>query len=348
MKTIKTLLFFLIFGLAAMSCGSDEPAKVSADKAAAEFSSANDAVAADLAAFMEAPGFTAMGSLSSLNSAANPFGRMKSVNREDVRNQINAGLYGIRSILLGSTENGRISGDQPFDFDGKKGVYTYNFDIQDFEFASGGSIVEIHFPTTEGVAVNDGVFKLTAYEEISTPNGDDLYSPTLVQATILVDGTKEAEIDMTAGYDDTDSMNKVDLYLYVNPYTVDLNFDDSKSTSTSFAAALSKDNSVIIGAGISVVFMTSDKQDPKTVNGYFQLMSIKFIINVDATNQNAQDINDIIKITIKIDGANAGKVVFEQDAVTGELVPYVKYNDGTTELLETLFANLETQLGGLM
>jgi len=347
MKTNKIHLFVIIIPLFMMSCGSDEPAKVSPAKAEAAFNAANDQIATELAAFYEAPGFTAMNSLSSLNSSANPFGRMKSLKRTEVKDQLKSGLYSLRSMLLSSAAEGRVSGDEPFNYNEKKGTYTYNFETDDFDYTAGGSIVKILFPT-ENSLTNDGEFQLTAYQEKSTPNGDDMYSITLLQATIFVDGTKEAEIDLDASYGSDDDMEKVDLYLFLNPFTVDLNFDDSKSTATSFSASLSKSGDVIIGFGLDVVFQTADKDEPKSVNGHVQLMNIRFVIKIDTSNPNANDINDLIDITIKIDGAVAGKVIFEQDSLTGELVPYVKYNDGSTELLETLFDNLATQLEGII
>ncbi len=143
----------------------------------------------------------------------------------------------------------------------------------------------------------------------------------------------------------------VDIYFFVSPYSIELNFDDTKATATSFSQNLSKESEVLIGVGLKVVYSASTKSedDIQTVSGHLQLKSIRFIAVIRAGDVvNANDINDIIDITIKIDGGNAGKVILVLDAVTNEYVPYVKYNDGTTESLESLFEDLALELGGIL
>lgn len=209
---------------------------------------------------------------------------------------------------------------------------------------------KILFPTEES-ATNNAEFQLTGYEEQSTPNGDDLYSPTFVRALILVDGINQAKLELDVDYGTDDEPVLVDIYFFVSPYSIELNFDDTKATATSFSQNLSKESEVLIGVGLKVVYSASTKSedDIQTVSGHLQLKSIRFIAVIRAGDVvNANDINDIIDITIKIDGGNAGKVILVLDAVTNEYVPYVKYNDGTTESLESLFEDLALELGGIL
>lgn len=101
---------------------------------------------------------------------------------------------------------------------------------------------------------------------------------------------------------------------------------------------------------LNVTFKSSAKleEEVEKVTGSLQLMNIKFIITVDASDlANANDYNDIIDIKIKIDGKNAGSIIFEQGQ-DGEPVPFVKYNDGTTDSLQSLFEDLALQLEGIL
>jgi len=332
MKTIKILWAFIFIGLVAVSCKDDEPAAVNKEKAEASFTSANDAVAADITAMMESPGYKAMNSLSALNSTANPFGRLGSVKPTDIGGQVKSILTSLRATLKSSVENGKTSGDEPFIFDETtKGVYTYNPETEQFAFAAGGDIIKILFPT-EGSSTNNAVFELTAYDEEVDDFG--YYNATLVEASVTIDGTLQAEIDMTASYDSYGETTKTNVHLYLNPYTVVEAFDNTSATSTTVAFSLAKGTTVIINAAITVTYTSKATGEMSRITGFVQLMNIRF--EADVTQNN-------IVVTIKIDGANAGKII--QDETTGE--PYVQYNDGSSVPFEDVFGDLTVQLDGL-
>jgi len=314
-----------------MSCGKDETASLSKEDSEQAFTEVNTDVAAELSSFGTAPGFTAMNSLSTLNSEANPFGRIKSVKPSNVGVQVKTILNSFRSVLQSSVENGRVNGDVAFDFDGKKGVYTYNFSTQQFDYASGGNIVEINFPS-EGSSSNNAVFKLTAYDEVMDSFG--YYNATLVQATMTVDGTLEAEIDMSSSYDSYGETTKANIDLYMNPYTFILAFDNTGASNTTYAFSFLNGTTVIIDTAITVVYSDKASMAMSRITGYFQLMNIRFEADITENNQ---------VVIIKVDGANAGTIV--PDETTGE--PYVQYNDGTSVPFETVFGDLALQLGNI-
>lgn len=348
MKNPKLILsFFLLSALSLVisSCGDDEVAKAGKEEVKVAFQSADAQISSDLNAFQTSSGYEAMNQLSVLTEESNPFGRKSSRKREQVIENLKAGVYSIRGMLSYSTGNARLSDDEEFDFESKKGIYEWNFQEEIFVLTDESDIIEIHFPT-EGSASNNAEFKMTAYEEEATPNGDEAYSPTLIKASIDIDGTRQLELDAEVEYGDDDQPIKGDVYYFVNPFALEISFDDTKSKSSSFSESLSKSGKLLIGFGATVTFQNASKDENsvKSATGYIQLLDIKFVMSAKMTDSPSGDINDFISISIKLKGKSGGKIILEQDGVTGDVVPYVRYNDGSTERLEDLLQDLNFEL----
>ncbi|HCW08711.1 MAG TPA: hypothetical protein DGG95_15235, partial [Cytophagales bacterium] len=213
-------------------------------------------------------------------------------------------------------------------------------------------IIKIDYPKDANSSTNDAELQITAYTDTNTgtPNNPD-YSPTLIHAAIYIPigGTKEAGLDFTATYDDSGSANSATISYFVNPYTLTLSFDNTKSASASESFNLSNAGKTVIGMGLTATWASSTAkssgQDPTALSGYVQLGKVKFDGTVDTQVQNPQSPNDVIKISVSSDGASVGQVKWIQDPNTGEWVPYIVYNDGNTkDKLEDKFADLITAL----
>lgn len=346
MKNQKlSLIAFLGITIALASCSDDEK-KISADKAKAEISSVNTQLASDVSTFSSSDGYVAMNYLSTLTDASNPFGRVTvKAKPEDARAYIREGVSGLRKTLVRSSATGRVSGDEPFDYNANKGVYVWNGDV--FERTGNSDIIEIQFPSSAESVNNDATFKLTAYSEVLTENGDDLYSPTSIKAAIYFGATKKAELNLTAEYDATTSdVIFADVFYFVDPFSVNVTLNDKKAKSSSFTESLSANGEVLIAVGLSASYYTEDKSEEniKSAEAFLQLKKVRFTM-VTVSNANATDINDIVKITIKVNGALAGKVLIVEDAATGEFNLVVRFNDGSEEDLDTLFGDLSLELG---
>jgi len=342
-------LFLLTVLLGVSSCGDDEAGRASKEEVKAAFESANNQISNDLNAFNSSSGNEAMNQLSVLTDESNPFGRKSSRKREQAIENLKAGVYAIRGILKHSTANARISDDEPFNFNANKGVYEWDLQEETFVFTGESEIIEIVFPT-EGSATNNAEFRMTAYEEELTPNGDELYSPTLIKASIFVDETKELELNAEVQYGDDDQPVKGDIYYFVNPFALEISFDDTKSKSSTFSESLSKSGNVLIGFGTTVNFNDASKDESslKSASGYLQLADLKFVVSAKMTESSSGDINDFVTITIKVKSKIGGKIILEQDGTTGEIVPYVKYNDGSTEPLEDLLQDLSFEIEDML
>lgn len=341
---LSLLLLTVLLGVSA--CGDDEAGKASKDEVKAAFEAANNQISNDLNTFSNSSGYEAMNQLSALTDESNPFGRKSSKKREQVIENLKAGVYAIRGIVTNSTTaNARIKSDEPFNFNENKGVYEWNFQEEIFVRTDDSEIIEIWFPT-EGSSTNNAEFRMTAYEEESTPNGDEFYSPTLIKASILIDDTKELELNAEVEYGNDDQPVKGDVYYFVNPFALEIAFDDTESKSSSFSESLSKSGTILIGFGATVNFQDASKDESslKSASAYLQLVDIKLVVNAKMTESSSGDINDFIDITIKVKSKTGGKIILEQDEMTGEIVPFVKYNDGSTEPLENLLQDLSFEI----
>lgn len=349
MKKHKLILSFFLLGTAAIlsSCGDDEPGKASKSEVKTAIQSANSQISTDLNSFTTSSGYAAMNELSTLTNQSNPFGRKSARKREQAIENVKAGVYAIRGVLTHSTQNSVI-GDEPFDFNANKGVYEWNPELEAFDRTGNSDIVVILFPT-EGSTTNNAEFRLTAYEEIATPDGDEAYSPTLIMASIEIDGTKELELNAEVQYGDNDEPVKGDIYYFVNPFALEVSFDDTKAKSSSFSESLTKSGNVLIGFGATVNFSDASKSEDavSSATAYMQMGEVKFVMT-GKMSASADDINDVVKITVKVGNKEGGNVVLEQDATTGEFIPYIKYADGSTELLSDLVQDLVQELETLL
>jgi hypothetical protein len=343
-------IFMLTVLLGVSSCGDDEEGRASKEEVKAAFESANDQLPNDLNTFTNSSGYEAMNQLSILTDESNPFGRKSSRKREQVIENLKAGVYAIRGILKYSAAHARINGDGPFNFTENKGVYEWNFQEEMFVPAGESDIIEIWFPT-EGSSTNNAEFRLIAYEEEQTPNGEELYSPTLIKASIFVDDVKEIELDAEVEYGNDDQPVKGDIYYFVNPFSLEISFDDTNSKSSTFSESLSKSGNVLIGFGATINFQDASKEESsvKSASGHIQLADLKFVVKAKAPESSSPgDINDFVAITIKVKNKAGGKIILEQDETTSDIVPYVKYTDGSTEPLEDLLQDLSFEIENIL
>lgn len=352
MKKIKFLLPIFSFGLLILSCSKDSTPQLSPAQAKSSLTTANQDLSSEVSSLSSSSGYTSLKSFSSLTNTSSPFGRIKSFQWLGIRNELSAGAASIRKMLLNASSNKRVQGSQPFDYLGKKGVYTWDPIKKSWSKTASSDIIKIDYPT-DGSSTNNAEFQLTAYTEQSTPNGSDLYSPTLVQAVIYIDGTKQAEFKITMGYGADDQTNLVNMDIFINPYTISFSFDESKSSSITESFNFSKSGKVLIETSVTATYSSGTSKangdPPNSVSGYVQLSTTRFTATIDgAKSSTSNDVNTYVHIAVTINGASAGNVVFVTDAQSGQQKPFVQYNDKTQENLETLFHDLETQIKAIV
>lgn len=351
---LKLLSLLLASSVFMASCDDNEKGSVAAEDAAATMNALDDELAGELAQVQQAEGFVALQSLAQLSGAGTvlPTGRAKDMRKNPTR-FVRQGVTALHTMITVPTQGQRTLDEEPFDFNANKGVYTYNFGSGTFEKTASANIVEIRFPT-EGSTTNDAVFRLTDYEEVLIEDfWGTYYEPTVIEATLDVDGEKQASINAEVEYHNDGEAKFADITYFVNPYTYEMDLNDRLANASSFSQYLKKGDDVLLGWGIAATFDSQyPKEDgqPKSLTGTVQLSTVIFTINLTAPSEMPQrdfDYNDYIKISITIDGKNAGKVVWVMEAGNDEPTPYVQYNDGSKEPLEDIFDELEDALDEL-
>lgn len=343
---IKLLAFLLSAVVLVTSCDKDDESPLSADDAQEALAAVDTELSNELQDLSTAKGFAAMEALAGLSGAGDPFplGRTKEA-RKNPSSHVRKAVVSLNQMIEGPTQDDQLAGDEPFNYTQNKGVYEWNPSLQDFQKTGTSTIIEIKFPT-EGSSTNNAVFRLTNYAEVATPDGDEAYSPTIIEATLDVDNVKEASLSVKVEYvgDGSDDPKFADISYFVNPYTIDVDLDDRAASTTSFSQSLSKSDDVLIGWSLTATYQGAKlEENISKLVGTLQLSSVVFTIEVNAPSGSSSgdiDYNDFIKISVKVDGKAAGDVVWVTDNTTGEPIPYVKFSDGSKEPLAAIFEAL--------
>jgi hypothetical protein len=345
---LKFLALPLAAGLFLSACEKDDETPLTADQAQEAMASVDTELANELEELSQAEGFVAMQTLSGLSGAGDPFplGRAKEA-RKNPNAHVRKAVVNLRKMISEPTQSARVTGDEPFNYNENKGVYEWNFNLGFFQKKSTSNIIEIKFPT-EGSTTNDAVFRLTEYKEVATPDGDEAYSPTVIEATLDIDNVKQASLSVDVEYkgDGTDDPKFADITYFVNPYTIDLDLDDRSTSTSSFSQYLSKGGEKLIGWSLTATYQGPKvEENISKLVGTFQLSSVVFTIEISSPT--SDDINDFVKISIAVDGKPAGNIVWVSVGIDQEPTPYIKYTDGSQEPLANIFESLGAALAEL-
>lgn len=342
---LKFTALFLTTALLASSCDDDETKTLAPDQAKSAMQTVDSELASTLEDFANAEGLLAIEDLAYLTDDESPFGSRFKTDKRDIKKNLKKSLGVFRNIFTPKDGAVRTNADEPFDFDSNLGVYTWSPNGFWVKTAS-TTAIKLIFPT-EGSTTNNAEFILTNYEEEATPNGDEAYSPTAIEAELKIDGTKVASLDLEARYGANDEPNFADIVYFLAPFSFEVHLDDTKSSESSYSETLLKDNKVVIGAGVTVLYSGSVKIDSniKTLKGYVQLLTVKFDGTIDVAGASSAtssgNPNDYIVIKITIDGDVAGEIVLVDDE------PYIEYTDGSTQSLSSIFNSLSEALDDL-
>lgn len=353
LKQSLRLSTILLSGLLLFTaCEKDETESLSATDAKASLASVDAELSVELENFANAEGFKALETLSSLTNSGSIFttARVKEA-RKNPNTYVRKAIANFQHMISEPSASNRTQGDEPFNYNENKGVYTWNPQTESFGSPTQSNIIEIRFPT-EGSTTNNAVFRLTDYEEVSTPLGDELYSATVIEATLDINNVKQASLSAEVTYrnDGTDEPNFADISYFVNPYTLDIDLDDTKPSESSFSQYLSKGDDKLIGWDLTATYQGAKNETNITkLEGNVQLGSVIFniVITPPADQTATDDLNDYIDISVSVDGKAAGQIVWVTEAGDDEPTPYVQFNDGSKQALSEIFDSLGESVNDL-
>lgn len=335
----------LALSIVLAGCDKDDEGSgnLSKTQAKAEVTEFNSSATQDLQQLADAEGLKALTDLSTLTNTDDPFGRVNT-DQKKLRSFFRKKGHQFRNIFGQNNTSGRTKGAEPFDYSANKGTYEWNSENAIFVKTGTSNIISIKFPT-EGSSTNDAELQLKAYEEVHIYDEElqeDSYEPSLLQASLLVDGTEAASLDLEVEWDEGGFPVSGDMTAVVKPFTASVSFDVTASTKNTLTASLQKNQDVLFATSITVLYSSPNKteEDLKSIDGYVQLKNLKLQGTIDVegvdTAQGDVDLNDFVKLQLLSDGKKAGDIVFEVEMVDGfeETVTYIRYNDGSKEKLE--------------
>lgn len=315
------------------------------DNASAEINAIAGELNDDVVTLVQSEGVDGARTLIDLIDNSDQFARIAPYqmdeNRAFVTNQIGQISYSFTTGIA------RLLNEEPADFAENKGVYVWNFELEDFEKVEESDFIVIAFPT-EGSTTNNAEFRLTAFTVIEI-DGEEL--PTKIKADLTIDENPLEEeepiidLDFIVNYDVEGNPEVADIYLLVKPFALDINFDDSQTSTTSLEASLLLEGENLVGVDVDVEFDSNDKLEPKSISGSVSYLTLKIAgsISDDEMDESIDsDPNDYIDLALFISEEKIGDIVFvleeveEDGQVFEDYVPYVEYNDESREKLEDI------------
>ena len=342
-KFYLSILITLIF----LSCSDETTDGLTSENASDEMSALAGEMNDDVVAMVQSEGLKGLVDFVDLLANSSEFGRISPYtpveNRSVVQQQV--------GVISHYFTTGLDVLDQPNDDDltDFTGIYEWNFDLEDFEWKSDADILVLRFPT-EGSTVNNAEFKLTEFE-IQIIDGEEW--PTSIKAELHVDETQYVNLDFTVNYSSIGDIETADIFLDVLPFSLDIRFDDTQSSSSSLAVSLLRDGVNIIGIDVTVDFSSEYKLEPVAVSGEVSYRNLKIVGSFsDPMMDESEDgnPNDYFDLALFINEEKIGDIIFvleeiEEDGFTyDEYVAYVEYSDGSKENLEEILSEVISEI----
>jgi hypothetical protein len=352
-KLLSIAVLGAIIGLA--SCNDDDSgSKLSKDDAKGKIEEFNSTAVSDLQELSNADGMAAVKDLFNLVDTDDPFTGRIGTDKKSIKRFFREKGKDFKTIFIPRSINGRTA-DDAFDFNSKKGIYTWNAEQNVFTVTGESDIISILFPT-EGSSTNNAELQITAYTEkefYDEEYQEYYYNPEVLKAGLFVNEVKVASIDLDIEWNDDAFPTAVDVTLFVSPFTANITFNGTSTTST-LATSLKKNDDILVATNVTVKFDDESKSSESinTVTGYVQLknMKIQGSIDVKAADQSETgDLNEYIHLALYADNSKVGDIVFVKEVVDDneEFVPYLKYNDGSQEKLEEVLQPVVDELNAL-
>lgn len=169
--------------------------------------------------------------------------------------------------------------------DGQWGIYTWNNDIEDFDFVAGAAnAVTYLFPATENSSTNDGELKITYVEStIAAPDTDPvMYLPTSMTAVLKVSGAVALTANFSATYKSDATPTSLKQTLVIDDYnwSAEMSNNEKKASAKySFnkgTKVLVKLEAALTGNLTTSKFQESEGPEDVITNGMinFQVMNI--------------------------------------------------------------------------
>lgn len=323
---MKKVIYASLFVSLLASCDKSENVGVPRDEASTELLATADNMSGDIMDMMESEGVNAMSTLFDYTFSSSEFG--------DIAFRKEEHKYRIIEFtrIFAQSPASRVSSDY------STGVYAWDVNEEDFVFVDESDDLILLFPT-EGSETNNATFTLGDFEF----DNNDL--PTLISANITIDQVEVMRIELVASWSEDFLPVQATVDLYLNPFSLNLAFDDSADKQSSLTASLHNGETLLAAIDLSVTYPSAAKDFPSKVEGSVQYRTLKVagLLNIEkAMQSNSGNPNEFVDMKVFVDDQKIGTIIFviEEDDEYADYVPYIRYNDGSKESLEDLFEGI--------
>jgi hypothetical protein len=266
------LPIFLLIILPA--CTSEDSEELGAENASAQINSIAVELNDDVVTLVQSKGVNGALSLIDLIENSAELGRISPYQPDENRAFVTRQVGQIAHSF--TTGIARALGEEPAGFTEIKGVYVWNFDLQDFEKVDESNFLVIAFPV-EGSTTNNGEFRLTEFMVVEI--GGEEY-PTTINADLTINEEKVVDLDFAVNWSSNGDPETAEIDLDVLPFSLAVRFDDTQSSTTSLAVTLLLDGSNLMGVDVDVEFDTVDKLEPVSISGEVSYMTLRIVGSV--------------------------------------------------------------------
>jgi len=339
---MKKLPFFLITLFILVSCTEEETGtEFASDTVVAVLEESGEAMVDDIIDIITSDGVESAFSFVEFMSESSEFGIGFRADTEKARILQIAQIFAQRPAS-------RVSTEEPFT-DFPTGIYNWSEQEGDFVFTEESNELILKFPVGESDS-NNGVFTLSKLEFVND------YLPSKITMLLAVDGTPMVELDLVINWSANGYPEDGELYLFVNPFTLDVNYNLTDGLGTTASVTLSKGDELISAISLSTPTTSVFEDFPSEIEGSVQYRRIKIAGNVNLERfeeafAGETDPNAYMDVFFYIDGDKVGEIVLILEEIEegyDDYVPYIILNDGSEvaleEVLEPILEEIEIEL----
>ena len=184
--------------------------------------------------------------------------------------------------------------DPGFDFNARKGTYTYVHTPQPhWDVQLGGQKIIILFPSdSTNMSTNNATFTIHGYTEtqitVATAGGTiTLYQPTAIDADLVVDGTTLLDVDITSSWiasgENAGTLTSLNANLSLTPYQITAAVQLSPNNSISININITQNDNTIILVEGSMIPSTDTTIMFNGIEGRLTIGDLSFRANINAS-----------------------------------------------------------------
>lgn len=324
-----------------MSCSSDEQTvtPISAQEANTHIATFNDKASSDVQELIHSTGLNGLNDLFELTNVDDPFGR-RGFAQQPVQAWFRTKAHAFREIFVSSHFKDGRNQSEPFNFLQRKGVYTWSPKDQAFLKKAESDVIMIEYPAGTS-ATNNAVLIISDYYETKVFDQtlqSETYQPERIVASLSIDDTEQVALNLFMKWDTNGFPVRANVIFTVKPFQTTIQFDVGNEKMNALGIQIKRNAISLFSSNLTVRYSDQRKSQESItkVEGYVKFHEVKLEgeINVEATRKADVNWDEIIQLSLYHDERKLGDVVMIEDANGAEA--FLKYNDGTTERLETV------------